>query len=177
MATETHADAAGHGSVGLPQLDFATWDSQIFWLAVSLVVLFLLMSRIALPRIQTVIEDRADAIADDLDRAAEYKRKAEAAEKAYEAALAEARARAQKIAAEARAEVQRELAAAIARADAQIAERMAESERRIAEIRAGARESVRAVATEVAQAIVARLLPGVADDKAIARAVGARLDG
>lgn len=180
MATETlaedlHDAATPHQGVGLPQLDFSSWDSQIFWLAVSLVVLFLLMSRIALPRIQTVIEDRADAIADDLDRAADYKRRAEQAEKAYEAALAEARARAQKIAADARAEVQRDLAAAIAKADAEIAARTAESEKRIAAIRDGARDSVQAVATETAEAIVAAILPGAADNRAIADAVRSRI--
>lgn len=174
MATEPNADAAEQ-SAGLPQLDFATWDSQIFWLVVSLVVLFLLMSRIALPRIQGVIEDRADAIADDLDRAAEYKRKAEAAEAAYDAALAEARGRAQKIAAEAREEVQKELDAAIARADAEIAERTAESERRIGEIRENQRDSVREVATETARAILATIMPAAADDKAVDEAVRGKL--
>ncbi|MEM8741680.1 MAG: F0F1 ATP synthase subunit B' [Pseudomonadota bacterium] len=172
MATET---TEGTENVGLPQLDFASWDSQIFWLVVSLVVLYLLLSRIALPRIEGVIEDRADAIADDLDRAADFKRKAEDAEAAYETALAEARARAQKIAGEARDEVQKELDAAIAKADAEIAARAAESEARIAEIRDNQRANVEAVATDTATALVASLLPGATDDTAIAAAVQNRL--
>ncbi|MEM9048263.1 MAG: F0F1 ATP synthase subunit B' [Pseudomonadota bacterium] len=170
MATETNGDGT-EASVGLPQLDFATWDSQILWLVVSLVVLYMLLSRIALPRIEGVIEDRADAIADDLDRAADFKRKAEAAEADYEAALADARTKAQKIAAEAREEVQKDLDAAIAKADAEIAARTADSEARIAEIRDNQRASVEEVATETAKAIVATVMPALADDAAVTDAV------
>jgi F-type H+-transporting ATPase subunit b len=189
MATETTTEAAAHATDavtdaahaaethggGLPQLDFSTWDSQIFWLAVALAVLYLLMSRIALPRIQSTIENRADTIADDLDRAAEFKRKAEAAQAAYEAALAAARAEAGRIAAEARAAMQKELAAAIAAADASIAERAAQSEKRIQAIRDEALTSVEQVATDTAQAIVAALLPGAADEAAVAAAVRSAL--
>lgn len=171
MATSPSEGAAP----GLPQLDFSTWGSQIFWLAVALAVLYFLMSRIALPRITSVIENRADAISDDLDRAADFKRKAEAAEAAYEAALARARSEAQRIAAETRAEGQRQLADAIARADADIAARAAVSERRIGEIRATELENVEAVATDTAQAVIAALMPGVASADDIAAAVRARL--
>ncbi|HEU0220688.1 MAG TPA: F0F1 ATP synthase subunit B' [Paracoccaceae bacterium] len=169
------AEAAEHGAVGLPQLDFASWDNQIFWLVVALAALFLLMSRIALPRITSVIEDRADAIADDLDRASDLRRRAEAAEAAYEAALASARTEAGRIAAEARAEVQKELDAAIARADAEIAARAAESETRIAAIRDGALASIEIVAAEATAAILAAFLPQARDEAAIAAAVKARL--
>ncbi|WP_118136476.1 F0F1 ATP synthase subunit B' [Oceanicella sp. SM1341] len=180
MATETaeeliHEAAEPHASGGLPQLDFSNWDSQIFWLVVALVLLYFLMSRIALPRISSVIEDRADAIADDLDQAADLKRRAEEAEVSYTAALNAARAEAQTIAAEARAEVQKELDAAIAKADAEIAARTAESEKRIAEIRDGALEAVETVATDTAQAIVAALLPAAQDEAAISAAVKQRV--
>jgi F-type H+-transporting ATPase subunit b len=176
MATETTAAAAEEvHKIGLPQLDFSTFDSQIFWLVVALVVLFFLMSRIALPRIASVIEDRADAIADDLDRASDLKRRAEAAEAAYEAALAAARVEAGRIAAAARAGVQKELDAAVAEADARIVERTAVAEERIAAIREGALASIETAATDTAQAIVAQLLPAAADDKAVAGAVKARL--
>lgn len=180
MATETveeliHAAEEPHASGGLPQLDFSNWGSQIFWLIVALVVLYYLMSRVALPRIAAVIEDRADAIADDLDQAADLRRRAEEADVAYNEALANARAEAQRISAEARAEIQAELNTAIAKADAEIAARAAESEKRIAEIREGALEAVETVATDAAQAIVASLLPAAADEASVTSAVKSRL--
>jgi len=174
MATPTDgAEAAGSG--GLPQLDFSTWPSQIFWLAVSLFVLYRLMTGVALPRISGTLEERADAIADDLDRAEEFRRKAVEAEQAYDRALAEARARAQAIAAETRAEIQKEVDAEMAKADAEIAARASESERRIAEIRAGAMASVEEVANETAIAVVEAVLPEAADTASVKAAVAAEL--
>lgn len=178
MATENAAAQgaeAAHGSGGLPQLDFTTWPSQIFWLVVALVVLYYLMSKIALPRISETLEERADAIADDLDKADEFRRRAAEAEKAYDQALADARARAQAIAAEARAEIQAELDAALAEADAEISARTAESEKRIRAIRDDAAAAVESVATETAGALIDALLPEAQDRKAVASAVRARV--
>ncbi len=181
MATEETgaADAAGHGagagSGGLPQLDFETWPSQIFWLAVALWALYMLMTKIALPRISGVLEERADAIADDLDRAEEFKRKAEEAQQAYDKALAEARAKAESIAAETRASMQAEVDAEMARADEEIAARTAESERRIREIRDQAADSVGAVAEEAALSVVETVLPDLAEPEGVRAAVRAEL--
>jgi F-type H+-transporting ATPase subunit b len=179
MATETFTDlaseAAATPSGGLPQLDFATWPSQIFWLAVALLILYQLMIKSALPRISSVLEERADALADDLDRADEFRRKAHAAEAAYDRALADARAKAQGIAAETRAKIQDDLAAETAKADAEIAARAAEGEERIRAIRDSALESVEEVANETAVALVNAILPEVADDEALKSAVKAQL--
>jgi len=185
MASETSAEngesvaeaaaAPEHGSGGLPQLDFDTWPSQIFWLVVALVVLYQLMTRVALPRISSVLEERADAIADDLDRAEEYRRKAHEAEEAYAQALADARAKAQAIAAETRAEIQKDVEAETAKADAQISAKVAESEKRIAEIRESAMASLGEVATDTATAVLDKVMPDAADAEAVAAAVRARL--
>jgi len=181
MATssDTAHDAAQAGaeatSGGLPQLDFTTFPSQIFWLAVTVFVLFQLMSKVALPRISSVLEERADAIADDLDRAEDFRRKAAEAEAAYVQALAGARAKAQGIAAGTRAEIQKELDAAMARADAEIGARAAESERRIREIRDSALAAVAEVANDTAGAIIEAVMPDVMDAGAVEAAVQARL--
>ncbi len=170
MATDADAD-----SVGMPQLDFATFPSQIFWLIVALVALYFILSKVALPRIAGVIEERHDAIEDDLDRAADFRRRASEAEAAYEAALAEAKQRAGEIAAKARAEMQADVDKAIAKADAEIAARAAEGEKRIADIRASALRSIEEVANDAAAALVDRLAPGAADPAAIQSAVASRL--
>ncbi|KFE36087.1 F0F1 ATP synthase subunit B' [Thioclava atlantica] len=160
----------------MPQLDFTSYPNQIFWLLVALVVIYWLLSRIALPRIEAVLADRQGTIAGDIAAAEDFKRKAEEAEAAYEKALADARAQAQKIAGETRAEIQKDLDAAIAKADAEIAARSAESEKRIAEIRDGALAAVDQVAKDTAGEIVAAL-GGKADASAVGAAVDARLKG
>jgi F-type H+-transporting ATPase subunit b len=174
MATESAGEA--EAAVGMPQLDFSTWPNQIFWLLVTLVVIYLVLSKVALPRIGAVLADRKSTITNDLAAAEELKQKAVAAEKAYNDALANARTEAAKIVAQAKAEIQKDLDAATAKADAEIAAKAAESEKTIAGIRDGAAVAVAEVAKDVAAELVAALGAG-ADAKAVTAAVTARLKG
>jgi F-type H+-transporting ATPase subunit b len=174
MATEAHGEA--EAAVGMPQLDFSTWPNQIFWLLVTLVVIYFVLSKIALPRISAVLADRKSTITNDLAAAEELKQKAVAAEKAYQDALTSARTEAAKIVAQAKAEIQKDLDAATAKADVEIAAKTAESEKSIAEIRDGAAAAVTEVAKDVAAELVAALGQG-ADAKTVAAAVTARLKG
>ncbi len=155
MATEANGEAGS--AVGMPQLDFSTWPNQIFWLLVTLVVIYLVLSRIALPRIGAVLADRKSTITNDLAAAEELKQKAVEAEKAYNDALANARTEAAKIIAAAKAEIQKDLDAATAKADAEIAAKTAESEKSIAEIRDGAAAVVAEVARDTAGELVTAL--------------------
>ncbi len=175
--TETVAGAAGEASQkGMPQLNFATWPNQVFWLLVALVIIYIVLTKIAMPRIASVLAEREGRISGDLAAAEELKSKAKAAEKAYNLALEQARVEAGKIILATKAEIQKDLNAAMADADAQISAKAAESEKRIAEIRAGAVQAVSEVARETAGALVVAL-GGTADDAAIEAAVAARLKG
>lgn len=180
MATEAHdaAAAAGHGggAVGMPQLDVTTWPNQIFWLLVTLTVIYFVLTRVALPRIGAVLAERRGSITNDLAAAEELKQKAVEAERAYNDALARARTEAARIVAEARAEIQKDLDAATAKADAEISAKASESEARIAEIRAGALEAVTEVAKDTAKELVAAL-GGKADARSVTSAVTARMKG
>lgn len=142
-------------AAGMPQLDPSSYANQIFWLLVTLAVIYWALSRIALPRIGAVIANRQGAVTGDLMAAEELKQKARDAEAAYDRALAEARAEAQKIVAANRAEIQAELDAAIAEADRRIGARAAESEARIGEIRASALDDARQVARDVTAELLA----------------------
>ncbi|MEO8242626.1 MAG: F0F1 ATP synthase subunit B' [bacterium] len=174
MATSPTTEAAGSGT--MPQLDFATFPNQIFWLVVALVVIYFVLSRVALPRIAGILAERKGAIASDLAAAQELKQQAVDAEKAYQAALTQARGEANQIIAATKAEIQTELNTAIAAADAQIAAKAAESEKSIAEIKAGAVDAVAEVAKSTAAELVAAM-GGKADAKAIAAALSAQLKG
>lgn len=177
MATDAHGAAHGaEQAAGMPQLDFSTWPNQIFWLVVALVAIYLLLTRVAMPRIGAVLAERKGTITNDIAAAEELKQKAKAAEAAYVQALADARAEAARIVAQAKADIQADLDAATAKADAEIAARALESERRIAEIRATAMESVTEVAKDAAREIVLAL-GGKADARSVAAAVNARLKG
>ncbi|WP_377511340.1 F0F1 ATP synthase subunit B' [Octadecabacter sp. R77987] len=178
MATEDTAveHGAEAGGAGMPQLDFSTFPNQIFWLLVTLVVIYFVLSRIALPRIGSVLAERQGTITNDIAAAEELKQKAVEAEEAYNQALADARVEASRIVGEAKAEIQADLDVELQKADAQIAAQTAESEKAIADIRAGAMDSVKAVAKDTAKELIAAL-GGKADAKTITAAVTARMKG
>jgi len=160
----------------MPQLDFANFPNQIFWLVVTLVVIYFILSRVALPRIGGVLAERSGTITNDIAAAEELKNRAAEAEAAYEKALADARAEAQKIAAKTKADIQAQLDKELAKADAEISARAAESEAAIAAIRESAVQSVQEVATDSAKEIVGAL-GGQADADAVTAAVAARMKG
>ncbi len=176
--TTTEVAGAAHetAKAGMPQLDFSTFPNQIFWLVVTLIVIYVVLSRVALPRIGGTIAHRKGTINADLAAAEELKQKVVAADKAYHDALSAARIEADKIVAGAKAEIGADLAKAIAKADNDIAKQTAESSKRIDEIRAGTAEAVTAVAKDTAAELVAAL-GGKSDAAAIMAAVAARLKG
>ena len=177
MATDAQTAVHGAGkSVGMPQLDFSTWPNQIFWLTVTLVAIYLILTRVALPRIGAVLAERRGTITNDLAAAEELKQKASEAEAAYNEAPATARIEAAKIVAAARADIQADLDKATAKADAEIEARTLVSEQRISEIKAGAMDSVTEVAKDTAKELVA-VLGGKSDARAITAAATARMKG
>lgn len=182
-ATAAGAAEAMHATVGhetehkggMPQLRFEDFAPQLIWLAITFGILYLLMSRVALPRVAQVMEARRDRIANDLDQAAQLKAETDAAIEAYEKALAEARAKAHQIAAETREALAREMDEHREKLEAELETRLKAAEARIAETKARALANVREVATEVAGAVVAKL--GLSADSArIAQAVDAELN-
>ncbi len=174
QAGHAAGEAASHG--GMPQLDFATYPNQIFWLVIALVAVWWILSRIALPRIGAVLAERAGTVTNDLAAAEELSLKVKDAEAAYDRALVEARHEAAKIVDRTRAEIKAELDAATARADAEIAVKSEELAQAIAEVRASAAQSVREVALATAAEIVAAM-GGKADAAAVAAAVDAKTKG
>jgi len=180
MATETTTGALSAcvgpdgGAIGMPQLCIDWFANQIFWLVIAIGAVYFILTRIALPHLETVLADRRGAISNDIAAAEDLKQKAAAASAAYDKALADAKAEAQRIAAQTRADIQLQLDEALEKADADIARRSAESQARIEEIRATAVQNVEIVARDAAAEIVTSLGEAASDDD-IAAAVGARL--
>jgi F-type H+-transporting ATPase subunit b len=151
-----HAES-GHKKV-FPPLDPSSFVPQLFWLALTFGALYLLLKRLALPRVGEVIEERRERVERDLAKAENLKTETEQALANYEHALAEARARGGAIAKDMHAKLTAEVDAERAKIDAQIAKQVADAEARIAQNRARAMESVGDIASETAGAIVAKLI-------------------
>ena len=160
----------------MPQLDLSTFPNQIFWLLIALGAIYYVLSRVALPRISSVLAERQGTITNDIAAAEDLKLQASEAEAAYDKALADARSEANRIAEENRAEMQAELDEKQAHAEAEIAAQQAESEKRIDEIRANSMDNVDQVAKETAMAVIGAL--GFdADQSRVDSAVDQRLRG
>ncbi len=157
----------------MPHFDATTFASQLFWLAVTFVTLYILMSKVALPRISDILEERQRRISDDLDMAERLKAETEAAIATYEKALAAARTSAQAEISRAMEANAAEAAARHAEMDAVLAAKITESEARIHAARHEALAEVNGIAADVAAAIVERIADVKADADTVAPVVAA----
>jgi F-type H+-transporting ATPase subunit b len=156
--TGAHAEAAGQGgSGGLPQFDPQWWSGQIVWLLIIFAVLYVVLSKILLPKVGGTIDAREGKIAGDIADARRLKAEAEAQAAAAAADMAEARGRAQKMASDAKAKSAAEAATRQAAEEAKLAERLSVAEAEIRAARDQAMTNVQAIAIETAQAIVEKL--------------------
>ncbi len=155
----------------MPQLDFSTFLPQLFWLAVTFLVLYVLMKVVALPQVGRAIEARRRQLDDDLAQAGQMKAEAEAVLTAYEKSLAEARAQAQAVLRETGERLAAEAAERQRRLAAELAEQIAAAEGQIAAAKEQAIGEVRGVAVEVARAVAEKLTGSAGDPARTAAAV------
>src|SRR5271155_4043068 len=170
----TEADGAKHA---FPPFQKDTFASQLVSLAVAFVALYLIVSRIALPRVGSVLDARQKAIDGDLAQAQKLKDESDAALKAYESELAAARSRAQAIGAETREKLNAASEAERKTLEQRLALKLADAEKTVASTREAAMSNVRGIAADAATAIVQRLTGVLPDGNAVNSAVDASLKG
>jgi len=175
LSTGTAATPPGeHGA--FPPFQKDTFGSQLLWLAISFGLLYLIASRLVLPRVGGIIADRRARIDGDLADAARMKSEADAAVASYEKSLADARARAQAIAAETRSRAAAEAETRRKEVEASLQARLTAAEETVQATRAAAMANVNSIARDAAVAIVARLTGKAPSEDAAALAVKKALD-
>jgi F-type H+-transporting ATPase subunit b len=172
--TTAHTEADAHGHA-FPPFQKDTFASQLVSLAVAFVALYLIASRVALPRVRSLLDERQNTIDGDLAEAQKLKDASDAALKAYESELAAARSRAQAIGAENREKLNAAADAERKKLEEQLAVKLAEAEKTIAATREAAMSNVRGIAADAAGAIVQRLTGVLPDKRSVTRAVDASL--
>jgi F-type H+-transporting ATPase subunit b len=170
--TTTATTGAKHEPAGFPPFKTETYPSQLFWLAITFCFLFVVLWRVAGPRINTAITGRRNTINAAINDATRARADAEIAQGAYEDALAKARTRANALAGETRSKLNAEIAHAKAAADAKAHEAMAAADARIATTRENAKSAVAAAARDAAIAIVERLTGDKVSAEDAAKALG-----
>lgn len=160
-AHDVHTSTGDHGGAhesSFPPFNSETFAPQLVWLALTFTLLYVLMSRLVLPRIGEVIEERRDRIQRDLDTAERLKGDTDKALADYEKALSDARSNAGAIARDTREKLDAKVAERQAAVDAEIDNRIADAEKRIGETRTKALASVNEIASEVAGTMVKQLI-------------------
>jgi F-type H+-transporting ATPase subunit b len=176
-ATNAHTEVPAGGKEIFPPFQKETFPSQLFWLAITFIALYVVMARIALPQIGAIFQARRDRISGDLADAQNLKGESEATLAAYEKALAEARGRAQGIADETSRQLNAEAEERRKALESQLNAKLAEAERAIAATKSAAMANVQAIATEAAAAIVERLIGTAPADSQVKAAVEDALKG
>jgi F-type H+-transporting ATPase subunit b len=172
-----HTEADGGHKAPFPPFQKDTFASQLVSLAIAFVALYLIVSRIALPRVGGLLDERQNAIEGDLAEAQKLKDASDGALKAYESELAAARTRAQTISAETREKLNAAAEAERKTLEDKLSVKLAEAEKTIAATRETAMSNVRGIAADAAAAIVQRLTGVLPDGKAVSSAVDASLKG
>ena len=171
MATTTASTQQPGHKEPFPPFNAETYASQLFWLALCFLFLFVMMWKVALPRIGRIIDARQNAVSGDLAEAERLKGQSDAALQAYEKALADARTRAQAIANETRDKQVKEAEAARKVLEDQLNAKLADADKSIAATKTAAMTNVRGIAAGAAKAIVERLIGKAPSDSAVDAAV------
>ncbi len=174
MATNTSTEHPG-GKAPFPPFQSETFPSQIFWLVLCFVALYVLLSRVALPRLGNLIADRNAKIEGDLDAANRLRNESEAAQASYEKALADARAKAQALASESQAKAASEAEAQRKQLEDGLKTKLDAAEKQIASTKSAAMSNVRGIAVDTAGLIVERLTGKAPAKQSVERAVDAAL--
>jgi F-type H+-transporting ATPase subunit b len=172
-AATTAVPGGGHAKA-FPPLDPTTFAPQLVWLALTFGLLYVLLQRIALPRISSMLEERSDRIRRDLEQAEKLKLDTEQALGSYERALGEARARAGALAKGVREALDAEIETQRKKVDEEIGRQLAAAEHSIGEAKAKALAGVGDIAAELAGAIVARLIGKQVSKDEVQRALKVR---
>jgi len=159
----------------MPQLDFSTFPTQWVWLAITFVVLYVLMAKVALPRVGQVLEERQNRIDDNLEMAGSLKQEAEAAAEAYQISLAKARTEAQIVIRQVADEVTSEASKKTEELASKLSDEVKTAEAKIFAAKDAALAGLRDVAIDVAGDIATKLADGKVTDKAVTAAVDAAL--
>ena len=165
------AEQAGGGGDAFPPFDPHTYPTSIFWLIVTFGILYITMSRYALPRVGSILKERSDKIRERLAAARKMREEARQASAAYDRMLAEARARSQELANETRNRVKAEQDGKRKALEGELDDKLKAAELRIAETKASAMGNVGQIATETAAAIVEHLTGKPANPDQVAKAI------
>jgi len=158
-------------SGGMPQLDPEFWISQIFWLILTFGILYIVLSKLILPKISSNLELRKSQIQDNIEAAEKQRVNSEAKLKEYEDIILKSKMNAKNIFKEARENALKEINSKREILDKQINEEIEKAEKEIYALKKNAPEKINKIAIETASDLVKKLIGADVNNSSISAIV------
>lgn len=153
------ADPAHHeANTTIPHMDVSTFPSQLFWLTICFGLLYLIMSRVALPQIQDILNRRQSTVTNNLEKSAKLRDEAEDIQIAYDKALRQADNHAQDFLNNSIDELNKKNAAELSKSMDSIVDKIQKAEADIAKQRDKAIKEAEKIANDVASVLTEKIL-------------------
>jgi F-type H+-transporting ATPase subunit b len=158
-------------SGGMPQLNPEFWISQIFWLTLTFGVLYVVLSKLILPKISANLELRKSQIQENIEAAEKQRESSEIKLKEYDDIVYKSKLKAKKIFKEAREKVLKDINFKKADLEKQIDEEIKKAEKEIELLKKNAPEKINKIAIETSSELVRKLIGADVNNSSISAIV------
>ena len=158
-------------SGGMPQLNTEFWISQIFWLIITFGVLYVVLSKLLLPKISSNLESRKSQIQDNIEAAEKQRESSEAKLKEFDEILLKSKLEAKNIYKEAREKTLKEINTKKEKLENQINEEIKKAEIEISLLRKNAHKKINKIAIETTAELLKKLIGAEVNNSSISAIV------
>ena len=158
-------------SGGMPQLNPEFWISQIFWLTLTFGILYIVLSKLILPKISDNLESRKSQILENIEAAEKQRQNSEEKLKEYEEIVSKSKMEAKSIFNQAREKALKDISAKKEVLDKQIDEEISKAEQEIKELQNGAAEKINKIAIETSSELIQKLIGAEVNNSSISAIV------
>ena len=158
-------------SGGMPQLNPEFWISQIFWLTLTFSILYIILSKLILPKISSNLELRKSQIQDNIEAADKRRESSEAKLKEYDNIILKSKSDAKNILGDAKENALKEINAKRETIEKQIDEEIEKAEQEINVLKKSAPEKINRIAKEMASEILKKLIGSEINNSSISAIV------
>jgi F-type H+-transporting ATPase subunit b len=158
-------------SGGMPQLNPEFWISQIFWLTLTFGILYIILSKLILPKISDNLESRKSQILENIEAAEKQRENSEEKLTEYEEIVSKSKMEAKSIFNQAREKALKDITAKKEVLDKQIDEEISKAEQEIKELQSGAAEKINKIAIETSSELIQKLIGAEVNNSSISAIV------
>ena len=158
-------------SGGMPQLNPEFWVSQIFWLTLTFGILYVVLSKLILPKISNNLESRKSQILENIEAAEKQREDSEAKLEEYEKIISKSKLEAKNIFSQSREKVLKDISAKREVLDKQIDEEISKAELEISNLRESAPDKINMIAIETSSELIQKLINAEVNNSSISAIV------